>query len=113
MTALLWMTGLLLAASGLVKLRSGHRAGLGVHPLTVAELIAAFTWCWVAATGLGGTPGLAWLVPLGVVLVLASSALFSMRMREHRKRRAGSEARRLEVYVKYLSGDGNPPNAEE
>jgi uncharacterized membrane protein YqgA involved in biofilm formation len=112
MTALLFMTGVLLLVSGGVKVRSGLRAGLGVQPLTYLELLASVLWCIAAAAGLGTSGAGIWFVPAGVLLVLASSVLFSLRMTEYRRRRAESEGSRLENYVNYLSGTGDTSESD-
>jgi len=102
-TGLLVLTGLLLLVSGAVKLRSGHRAGLGLQPLTLLELLSAGVLCLGAAAGLAAAPIAAVLVPMGTVLVVASSVHFWTRLSAHRRQREITEARRLETYVKYLS----------
>jgi hypothetical protein len=112
MTALLVMTGVLLLVSGGVKVRSGLRAGLGVQPLTHLELLASVVWCFAAGGGLGASGAGIWFVPAGVLLVLASSVLFSLRMTEYRRRRAESEGSRLENYVNYLSGTADTSESD-
>lgn len=111
MSALLLVTGLLLAGSVWAKWRAGKRMGTGVHPLTLLELVVG-----VAALGLSGAgPAAAGagrlVVPAGVLLLFASSGVFALRLRDERRRRAHSESRRLEAYVRYLhtaqpEGDG-------
>lgn len=112
-TALLVLTGLLLLVSGAVKARAGLRAGLGIQLLTLVELAAALVWCGGAAVGAGTVGAGAFFVPVGVLLVLVSSAHFWTRMSAYRRERAQSEARRLENYVKYLAGadDVSQPDA--
>jgi uncharacterized membrane protein YqgA involved in biofilm formation len=112
MTALLFMTGVLLLVSGGVKVRSGLRAGLGVQPLTYLELLASVLSCIAAAAGLGTSGAGIWVVPAGVLLVLVSSVLFSMRLTEYRRRRAESEGSRLENYVKYMSGTADTSESD-
>jgi hypothetical protein len=112
MTALLFMTGVLLLVSGGVKVRSGLRAGMGVQPLTYLELLASVLWCFAAGAGLGTSPAGIWFVPAGVLLVLASSVLSSMRMTEYRRRRVESEGSRLESYVKHLSGTADSSESD-
>jgi hypothetical protein len=108
MTALIVITGVLLLASGAIKLRAGERVGMGLQPLPLAELVFALIVFASVRTERAGL----WLVPGGILLVLASSALFLSRMRAFQRRRAETEAGRLATYLKYFalgdedSGDG-------
>lgn len=113
MTVLLVLTGAMLLVSGAVKVRSGARGRIGIQPLSLLELLCGFLWCGAAALGLGGTPTALWLVPAGIFLVIASSVLFSTRMNAYLRRRAESEARRLEAYVKYLHAAQEPPETDD
>jgi hypothetical protein len=100
---LLFLTSALLAVSGATKLRSASRAGLGVPVLALAEMV------WALALALAALPGAStpatsrWGIPIGVTLVLVSSARYTLRLRAERRRRADSEGGRLATYVKFLS----------
>ena len=103
MTVLLLITSALLLVSGAVKVRAALRAGLGVQILSLLELFVAVVLTALAVAGLGGASGGSRLVPLGVALMLMSSANFAMRVRGVRRGRAELEGARLVTYVKFLS----------
>lgn len=103
MAALLLLTGALVALSGGIKLRAAHRVGLGAQPLSLLELFVGLALAVLAMAGPAAAGAARLMVPMGLVLVVASSLLFSARHREARRRRALTEGKRLEAYVKYLS----------
>ena len=103
MTPLLMVTGALLLVSGLVKVRAGSRAGIGVPPLVWLELLSAVASGMLAIAGAAAASTIAWFVPLSVLLVLVSSGVFAARVRAAGLRRAQTEGGRLATYVKYLS----------
>lgn len=97
------MTGVLLLVSGGVKIRAGARARMGVPLLSLLELFTGVAVGLLAMVGPAAVGAARLLVPLGVFLVVASSLVFSAQHREVRQRRARTEAKRLESYVKYFS----------
>ena len=111
MTVLLLITSALLLVSGAVKVRSALRAGLGVPILSMLELFVAVVLTALAVAGLGGASGGSRLVPLGVALMLLSSAHFAMRASGLRRGRAESEGARLVTYVRFLSRTDRPSDS--
>ncbi len=112
MTALLLVTSVLLLASGAVKVRSALRAGLGVPILSMLELFVAVVLTALAVTGFGdASPGTR-LVPLGVALMLVSSATFARGASGLRRGRAESEGARLVTHVKFLSRTDSPSDSK-
>ena len=102
LAAPLLMAGLLLV-SGLVKLRAGERAQLGLHLPSVLEALAALCIGGLAVTG-SVTParGL-WATACAALLVVGSSLHLWRRLAARRELRERTEARRLETFVRYLS----------
>lgn len=100
MDPLLFSVAVLLVVSGAVKARSASRLGLGPPILALTELFAAVVLAAVAVSGaLGGTLG-PWLAMAGVVLVLGSSVRHALAVRDRRRHREATEARRLETYLR-------------
>jgi protein-S-isoprenylcysteine O-methyltransferase Ste14 len=100
---LLVITGVLLLISGGVKARAATRAHMGVPLLSLLELFTGVAVSLLAMAGPAAAGAARLLVPLGVLLVVASSLIFSAQHRELRRRRSLTEAKRLESYVKYFS----------
>ena len=99
MDPLLFSVAVLLVASGAIKARSASRLGLGPPILALAELFVAVVLAAVAVSGaLGGTLG-PWLAVAGVGLVFVSSGRQALAVRDRRRRREATEARRLETYL--------------
>jgi len=109
MTGLLALTSILLLVSGLTKIRSGARVGLGVHVPTLAEVAFAVVTGVAAVAGVGSLWTVQLMVPAGVALVVVSSVVFSLRMRDRRRHREALLSRRLETYVRYLHSADDPP----
>jgi hypothetical protein len=100
MTFLAFLLAALLIASGVVKVRSGQRAGLGLLPGTLVELVGAVVLAG-SAMATGRLP--AWAVVAALGIFFASSLHHVGRLRAIRRRREESEGGRLAAYVKYLS----------
>lgn len=99
MDPLLFSVAVLLVVSGAVKARAASRLGLGPPILALIELFVALMLAAVAVSGvLGGVLG-PWLAMAGVALVLGSSVRHALAVRDQRRRREASEARRLESYL--------------
>ena len=105
MGPLLVITGTLLAASGLIKVRSGLRAGVGVPGLAVVEILFGAGSGAIAIMGEPAVAVAGWFVPVGVGLVIVSSILFALKLGDARRRREVTEGKRLENFVKHLSRD--------
>jgi hypothetical protein len=103
MAGLLLLTGALVLLSGGIKLRAGRRVDLPVQPLSLLEVFVGLALCLLAMAGPAAAGAARLMVPMGVVLVIVSSLLFSARHREAQRRRALTEAKRLEAFVKYFS----------
>lgn len=102
MTVLLVVTAVLLLVSGVVKLRAGERAGLGLHLLSVLEVLAGFGLAGVSFTSLV-TPALGLgMVLASVALVLVASLHMWMQLKGAVRKRELSEGARLRTYVEYL-----------
>lgn len=102
MGAMLVATGLLLLGSAWAKWRAGTRMGTGVQPLTLLEILTGILALALSGAGPLGAGAARLLVPTGVLLLFVSSGVFFRRLRDERRRRALSESRRLEAFVKYL-----------
>lgn len=99
MDPLLFSVAVLLVVSGAVKARSASRLGLGPPILALTELFVAVILAAVAVSGAFGAVLGPWLAMAGVALVLGSSVRHALAVRDKRRRRDASEARRLEVYL--------------
>jgi hypothetical protein len=99
-TFLAFLLASLLATSGVVKVRSGHRVGLGILPGTVLELVGALA---LAAMAASAEPLPGWTVAGALVLFLVSSAHHVSQVRVIRRRRKENEGGRLAAYVRYIS----------
>jgi hypothetical protein len=115
MTPLLVITAVLLLGSGLLKLRAAERSKLGIHLLSILELMAGLG---IGASLMGGglSVEVGFRVLLGAVaLVLVSSVSLGMTLKAVRRTRDLSEGARLFNYVDYLSRessqDEEPPLA--
>ncbi|MDA0329906.1 MAG: hypothetical protein O2958_12975 [Gemmatimonadetes bacterium] len=101
---LLFLTGAMLAVSGGVKLKAMSKAGLGLAPLALLEMIAAVALAGSSVSDTFAVPGMRWAVPLGVLLLLVSSVSHALRLKQHRQRRAETEGGRLQNFLKYSGG---------
>lgn len=94
----------LLATSGAVKVRASTRAHLGVHLPSLLEIVGGVGLGAMGALGVvEGRAGML-LLTGGTAALLASSVHLGLRLAAQRRLRARTEGRRLENYVKYLSG---------
>jgi len=104
MSLLAFLTAVLLALSGLLKIRSGQRVGVGSSPMAMAEVVAGVALAVVSTgTVFGALVPPRWAVPASVLLLLVSTIEHGMRLRAQRLQRADSEGGRLVAHVKYLS----------
>jgi hypothetical protein len=103
------LTGVLLLGSGAVKVRAGSRIALPTQLLSIVELLMGVLAWVLAAAGASAAPLARWIVPLGVVLVVVSSLRFLNRHRALSDRRAATEARRLEAFLRGVLGGKSPP----
>jgi hypothetical protein len=104
MSVLLFLTAAMLAVSGAVKLRATSRIGMGLAPLALLEMAVAVALAFLGLPSpLSGSAFVRWSVPAALLLLVGSSVDHGVRLREHRRRRAESEERRLQSFVKYLS----------
>ncbi|MBI4419730.1 MAG: hypothetical protein HY560_02820 [Gemmatimonadetes bacterium] len=100
MGILLYVLGLLAAASGGFKLRSRERALLGRSTLALAEAVAGAATVLASGMGLGRLRPLAWAVVGGVsALIVLSSVMHVRKAVGRRKHREASEAERLKSYI--------------
>jgi len=116
-TLLIIVTAVLLLASGIVKLRAGERAGMGLSFLSLVEVLVGLLLVGVSISNpLTPSQGLGAVVA-SVVLVLFSSLRMWVRLRDLQRKRDLSEGSRLETYVAYLSKslgpDGTPRQPED
>jgi hypothetical protein len=116
-TLLLVVTAVLLLTSGVVKLRAGDRAGIGLPVLALMEVFAGLLLAGVSFSS-PFTPGQGLAVVLGsVALVLFSSLHLWSQLKGVQRTRDLSEGARLRTYVRYLSTtlepDGSPRDSEE
>ncbi len=111
--ALVGMAGGLVLLSGLGKLRASRRGGPLVLMLSVLEICFGMIVAFLAMAA-PPSPSLGMvLVVGGVVLVLASSAVATLKLAAARRAREASEGARLATYIRYLSArDGGSPPEE-
>jgi hypothetical protein len=109
MIGLLFLTSVLLATSGVVKIRAAGRLQGGVPLLAAVELVSAVAVAGLALSGsLGPRAGFAAAVG-SVGLVVISSASHARGVRDRRRRREASEAARLATFIRYPSGAADDP----
>jgi hypothetical protein len=97
---LLFLLGLLAAASGALKLRSRVRLLLGTSPLAVAEAVVGALTVLGSGVGLARMRPLAWvIVAVTSVMIVVSSVSHVRELRWRRKRAEASEAARLASHV--------------
>lgn len=100
MDPLLFSVAVLLVVSGAVKARAASRLGLGPPILALTELLLAVVLAGVAVSGALGAVLGPWLAMAGLALMLGSSVRHALAVRDRRRRREASEARRLETYLR-------------
>jgi hypothetical protein len=97
---LLFLLGLLAAASGGLKLRSRVRSLLGISPLAVAETAVGALTVLASGVGLARVRPLAWVVvAVAAGLIVVSSVSHVREVRWRRKRAEASEAARLASHI--------------
>ena len=107
MTPLLAITAVLLVGSGLLKLRAADRLKLGIHLLSILELLVGLG-IGVSLMAGGLTVAVGFRTLLGALtLVLASSVSLGVKLRVVRRRRNLSEGARLFNYLEYLSQESS------
>ena len=107
MGVLLFLLGLLAAASGGLKLRSRVRSLVGSSPLAVAETAVGVLTILGSSAGLARVRPLAWTVVVVTSGMIIASSVSQMREAGRRRERAkASEAARL---ANHLQQEG--PNA--
>ena len=105
MGILLFVLGLLAAASGGLKLRSRVRSLVGSSPLAVAEAAVGVLVIFGSGVGLARVRPLAWaVVVVASGLIVASSVSLVRKARRHRKRAGASEAARLASFLQRDDG---------
>ncbi len=105
MGIVLFVLGLLAAASGGLKLRSRVRSLVGSSSLAVAETIVGVLTVLGSGMGLARVRPLAWaVVAVASGLIVASSVSLAREAQRHRNRAEASEAARLASYLQ--RGDG-------
>jgi hypothetical protein len=110
MSFLVFVASVLLLTSGLLKVRSRARVGIGFSPFGLGEVLAGAALAVGAAMGALGMDVLPrWAVPVGVALLLFSTTEHGLRLRSHRKNRIETEGGRLAAHVRYLSGRKDKP----
>jgi hypothetical protein len=110
MSFLVFIAAALLLISGLLKVRSGARVGVGFSPFAIGEVLAGAALGAGAGMGALGMDVLPrWAVPFAVALLLFSTTEHGLRLRSHRKSRIETEGGRLAAHVKYLSGRKDKP----
>jgi putative effector of murein hydrolase LrgA (UPF0299 family) len=93
---LLFLLGLLAAASGGLKLRSRVRSLLGVSPLAVVETAVGVLTVLGSGVGLARVRPLAWVVvAVAAGLIAVSSTAHVRKALRRREKREASEAERL------------------
>jgi predicted Kef-type K+ transport protein len=98
---LLFLLGLLAAASGGLKLRSRVRSLLGVSPLAVAETAVGVLTVLGSGVGLARMRPLAWAVVVVATGVIAVSSTVHVRSAlRRREKREASEAERLGSFLR-------------
>jgi hypothetical protein len=109
MTMLLVLTAVLLLASGLIKLRAGGRAGMGITLLPLVEAMAGLTLLAPVSLSWRPSPALGLSLTLAsVLLVLVSSLFMGVDLSRRRRARVRSEGARLSAYVRYVAREKPP-----
>ncbi len=100
MGVLLFLLGLLAAASGGLKLRSRVRSLLGVSPLAVSETAIGVLTILGSAVGLARVRPMAWaVVALAFLLIVVSSITHVRQTLQRRQGRESSESERLASHI--------------
>ena len=108
MSILLVFAGVMLAVSGVLKVRGSERSGLGLSPFALLELGAAVGLMFLALPGSDRAGMLVrWSVPCAVVLLVISSIDHGRRLGVQRRHREDTEGGRLVRHVRYTSDDSD------
>ncbi len=100
MGVLLFLLGLLAAASGGLKLRSRVRSLVGSSPLAVAEAAVGVLTVLGSGVGLARVRPLAWgVVVVTSGMIVVSSVSLVRKARRHRESAKASEAARLASHL--------------
>ena len=100
MGVLLFLLGLLAAASGGLKLRSRVRSLQGISPLAVAETAMGALTVLGSGVGLADVRALAWVVvAVAAGLIAVSSTVHVRSALRRRGKREESEAERLATFL--------------
>ncbi len=100
MGVLLFLLGLLAAASGGLKLRSRVRSTVGISPLAVSETVVGGLTILGVGAGLARVRPLAWAVVAVVFLLVAVSSIAHVRKAlRRRQKRESSESERLASHL--------------
>ncbi len=100
MNPMLFSVAVLLVLSGAVKARASVRLGLGTPIFSLLELLVAVILAGLAMGATAGSAAGVWLAAAGVALLLGSSVHHAGVVRDRRRRREASEARRLEAFLR-------------
>lgn len=103
MGMLLFLVGLLAAASGGVKLRKRIRSSVGASQLARVELVVGSLVVLGSGAGLSKTVFAPWVVAATLLLVVASAVDQGRLAARARRQRESSEEARLKTF---LQGDG-------
>ena len=107
MGVLLFLLGLLAAASGGLKLRSRVRSLVGFSPLAVSETAMGVLTILGAGAGLARVRPLAWaVVAVAFLLIVVSSIVHVREALRRREVREASEAERLASHLE-AADDGH------
>ncbi len=107
MGVLLFLLGLLAAASGGLKLRARVRSRLGISRLAVTETAVGVLTFLGTGVGLARVRPLAWAVVAVVfLLILVSSTAHVREALRRREKREASEAERLASHVQGVDSRG-------
>ena len=108
MAAITFAAALLLLVSGGMKVRSGMRVGVGFSPLALVEVVAGFLFLAGALPGALAAVFPRWALPLGIVLIFASTGEHWLRLKRGREFRERSEAGRLRAFLKVNASPDEP-----
>lgn len=109
MIPLLVLTALLLVLSGAFKLRAASRGGVGLHLLSVIELLGGVgLMLRMTAPPVPAEQGMAAAVG-AVVLIVVSSVHLGRQLAHRRRLRDLTEGRRLENYLKIQASMPDDP----
>ncbi len=114
MGILLLLLGLLVAASGALKIWRGSRQSSPRSALAVAELVFGAATVLASGVGLSRVRPAAWIAVaiLGGLLLASSTAHVKRTLERHRDRQR-TEAHRLRAHMGQGNGTGEPSSATD